>query len=467
MSDRLRVCLVLEGSYPYITGGVGAWMHDIIRGLPHIDFFLLTLSPRAGQELRYELPANVVGHRDVVLGSSEPSSSQRPARGLVKAVVDFHRRVAAGRESSISALLAAASSPDGFSTRLLEDGEAWSILPFMNERRNPAYPFSDYLWAWHASHRLLFEALRVVAPEADVYHAISTGFAGLVALCAKARTGRPFALTEHGLYHKEREMEIRKADFVHGYQRDLWIRLYNSLSERCYREADAVVALFEENRRIQVGLGAPAERCAVIPNGIDVARFSSVRRSPRPGRHVGLVGRVVPIKDVKTFIMAARLVVDAVPDCNCYVIGPTDEDPEYYAECVRLADSLGLGERLAFTGRANVLDYYAFLDVLLLTSVREAQPLVLIEAWAAGVPTVTTAVGNVPEMLGGDDRYLARPKDAEGLAARAVWLLRHPEEAASDAEARRAAALERYRKDDMLRSYGELYEGVGRGSWRA
>jgi hypothetical protein len=51
---------VIEGSYPYITGGVSAWVHDLILGLPEIEFSLFTLSPEVGQEHRYELPANVV-----------------------------------------------------------------------------------------------------------------------------------------------------------------------------------------------------------------------------------------------------------------------------------------------------------------------------------------------------------------------------------------------------------------------
>ena len=57
--------------------------------------------------------------------------------------------------------------------------------------------------------------------------------------------------------------------------------------------------------------------------------------------------------------------------------------------------------------------YYEFLDVLLLTSVREAQPLVILEAYAAGLPVVSTRVGNVPELLDYDERFLASSQDAE------------------------------------------------------
>ena len=173
----------------------------------------------------------------------------------------------------------------------------WKMITMGNRRNNPLYPFSDYYWAWKSSHDMLFSVLAAEAPEADIYHAVSTGFAGLAALTARFRQNKPFLLTEHGLYHKEREMEIRKTSIVRGYQRDMWTKMYNKISLICYRKADHITALFEENRQKQLELGAPADRTEVIPNGIDVERFS-IKREPRPGFHVGLVGRVVPIKDI-------------------------------------------------------------------------------------------------------------------------------------------------------------------------
>jgi hypothetical protein len=64
---RIKVCLVSEGSYPFITGGVSSWVQDLIRNIPEVDFTLFTISPSADQELRYDLPENVVDHVDIVL----------------------------------------------------------------------------------------------------------------------------------------------------------------------------------------------------------------------------------------------------------------------------------------------------------------------------------------------------------------------------------------------------------------
>lgn len=469
MTKPARVCLILEGSYPFITGGVSAWVQDLISSLPELEFSLLTISPKAGQELRYAPPPNVMEHRDVVLGSAAGAAGRRPGRRGVRGLIAMHAGLFSGKGADMLGLLRAfaqeGSRPDN---RLLSRPELWNLLVNMNRARNPAYAFSDYFWAWQSAHRMMFDALAADTPKADVYHAISTGFAGLAALNAKARTGAPFFLSEHGLYHKEREIEIRKAGFVRGYQRDMWINLYNSLSRLCYGQADAITALFEENRQKQIELGADPGRCSVVPNGIDLRRFSSVRREKREGFHVGLVGRIVPIKDVKTYIAAARIVVESAPDARFYAIGPTDEDPDYYEECRALVASFGLGERFVFTGRQDVLSYYSFLDLMALTSVREAQPLVILEGWAAGVQTVGTKVGNVPELLNYDERFLAPSKDPEALARCILFARANPElmKRLSAENAERVRKL--YDKEDMIRRFGDIYSSLARGSpWRA
>jgi glycosyltransferase involved in cell wall biosynthesis len=173
------------------------------------------------------------------------------------------------------------------------------------------------------------------------------------------------------------------------------------------------------------------------------------------------VGRIVPIKDVKTFIAVAKIVLDRLPDAEFHAIGPTDEDPDYHAECVALVESLRIGDRFHFTGRRNVLEYYAFLDLMLLTSVREAQPLVIMEGWAAGVPSASTRVGNAPEMLDFDDRFLAPSKDAEKLAECVFWAHDHPAELAAINLRNREKVLARYDKRGMLASYDRLYRRLG------
>jgi glycosyltransferase involved in cell wall biosynthesis len=337
----------------------------------------------------------------------------------------------------------------------------WRMITARNQVKNPAYPFADYFWAWKSAHDMMFAMLAQPLPEADLYHAVSTGYAGLGAVAAKIRRGRPYLLTEHGLYHKEREMEIRRTPFLRGYQRDMWIGIYNNLSRLSYRYADLIVALFEHNRRLQAELGAPQDKTRVIPNGIDVAYYRAVIRKPRAGYHVGLVGRVVPIKDIKTFISTAKLLSETIPDARFYCIGPTDEDEAYFEDCRTLVHSLRLSDRFQFTGRQDVREYYGFLDVLLLTSVREAQPLVILEAQCAGLPVVSTRVGNVAELLDFDERFLASPKDPEKLAAGVQLLHDNPGEASALVDRARERVVHFYDRDVVFETYGELYRRYG------
>lgn len=460
MIERPTVCLILEGSYPYITGGVSAWVHQLIRYLEDIDFVLYTISPAKDQPLRYELPANVVDHSDTLL--SEPIRGRRRRRpsnvsALIDEIVAIHDPLLQGSAPELDTIVR--QIPTGYSVYAdgIKSAAGWRLLTTQNQKKNPAYAFSDYFWAWKSAHDMMFAVLGNTAPEADLYHPVSTGYAGLAALAAKIRTGKPFILTEHGLYHKEREMEIRKAQFIQGYQRDMWIGIYNNLSRLSYRYADLIIALFEQNRRLQIELGAPEEKTRVIPNGIDVPFYSQVSRQKKNGFHIGLVGRVVPIKDVKTFISTAKIVSEAIPEAVFHCVGPTDEDTGYFEDCRILVDSLKLADRFHFTGRQDVREYYSFLDVLLLTSVREAQPLVILEAYCAGVPVVATRVGNVAELLDYDERFIAPSKDPEKLAAGVKYIYDHPEEMDTIVDKNRERVVRFYDRDKVFQTYGDLY----------
>ena len=462
-SDKIRVCIVLEGSYPFITGGVSAWVHDLIINLPEIDFALFSISPEHNQELRYDLPDNVVDHHDIVLSDAPVNRKTPPTKKKMLGEIDgIHAKMFTGGDVNLSDLFSAL--PEGYflHSDAVRSDTGWRLITSSNSKKNPLYPFTDYFWAWKSAHDMLFTTIGGEPPEADIYHAVSTGFAGMAALAAKIRRGKPFLLTEHGLYHKEREMEIRKSNLIRGYQRDMWITMYNALSRICYRSADLITSLFEENRRKQHELGAPPSKTFVVPNGIDVERFTKERKPRDSGYHVGLVGRVVPIKDIKTFIATAKIVLDEIPDAEFHCIGPTDEDPAYYEDCKLLVQSMKIEDSFHFTGRQNVLDYYSFLDVVMLTSVREAQPLVILEAYCGGVPVVATKVGNIPEMLDYDENLLAPSKDSAKLAAGVIYLHDNPEIVAQMRERNLRKVLNLYNKEELHQKFRDMYEKLAR-----
>lgn len=464
MENKIKVCITLEGSYPYITGGVSAWIHDLILGLKEIDFLLFTISPEKNQDFRYKLPPNVIYHKDIVINQKN-KSAVRVSKKRFKSIKDhiLKSRLDITNVSKDYFPRLINLIPEGYFPLeyIIDSDEGWRIIVEENQKNNPVYPFSDYYWAWKSSYDLVFSVIGQALPEADIYHALSTGFAGLAALCGKVRKNKTFLLTEHGLYHKEREMEIRKADFIRGNQRDMWISLYDSLSKICYSNADIITSLFEQNRQYQIELGANENRSIVTANGIDIERFK-VKRDKRDGYSIGLVGRVVPIKDIKTFITMAKIVSIKIPNVHFYCIGPTDEDPHYYYECSNLVKSFKLENIFTFTGRANVLEYYSFLDVLVLTSIREAQPLVILEAWVAGVPAVATKVGNIPEMLDYDERILSPSKDGESLAESIMFLYNNPDEVKKIIQKNQLKVENFYNKEKLHQRYRVLYKELGK-----
>ena len=81
------------------------------------------------------------------------------------------------------------------------------------------------------------------------------------------------------------------------------------------------------------------------------SRARPIRRA-RPWR---LIGRVVPIKDVKAYIAAAKMLRESVPDLQAYILGPLDEDPDYTAECKAFVAELGLEDCVEFTGPVNII----------------------------------------------------------------------------------------------------------------
>lgn len=90
------------------------------------------------------------------------------------------------------------------------------------------------------------------------------------------------------------------------------------------------------------------------------------------------------------------------PKVRLHIIGPTDEDEEYFAECEQLLEELGL-QNAWFTGRVNISEYLEKIDYTLLTSISEGQPLSTLEGMGAGRPAVTTDVGCCRELLEGVD----------------------------------------------------------------
>ena len=491
---RADVCIISEGAYPYVTGGVSSWVHQLMSELPDIRFAVFHIGAKKGLfgERKYELPPNVVAFSEAYLMGEEEEIGRRSGRFPDRALSDTDRFIRllgkgeiAEAFSAMPQLLGHFMGREGGLTtplgRLMRDRRFWELIKKIYRRRAPEESFLDYFWTFMASHESVFRIMDAFGglPEAAVYHTVSTGYAGLLAAMAKALRGGSVLLTEHGIYVKERKLEISQTDWIYededegankgelSYFRRMWIRMFLSLGRITYEASDVICTLFEGNRKLQVQYGADPEKILVVPNGIWPDRFAELRNRERDRPPtVVLLGRVVPIKDIKTFIKAVKLVSEKVPGLRALIVGPEDEEPDYAKGCHDLVRVLNLEEVVVFTGRRDIKRVFPQVDVLALTSISEGLPLVILEAAACGIPSVATDVGACRELIEGrtpEDRALGpsgivTPLMSPADTAAALTKLLTDR---STAERMGRTALERvtrfYHQKNILRQYLDLY----------
>lgn len=455
------VTLLLEGTFPMVRGGVSSWVAQLIEGLPDLRFAAVFLGSREldYEGVRYELPSNLV-HLEIhyLMDSDEPADRPRETEGNAGAFAtsdalhDYFKHPEHGEaRERLKAVADLLEKPGGLSREdFLHSEASWKQITDYYRRYCADPSFVDYFWNVRNMHAPLFRLAQIARtlPHSRSLHAVSTGYAGFLGAIAHSLYGWPFTITEHGIYTKERQIDLAEADWIHtpedplseflhqemGYIRQMWVRFFEGLGRIAYAAADPITALYEGNRERQIGDGAAPERTRVIPNGIDVSRFRPLRRekgTPIPPV-VGLVGRLTPIKDIKTFIRAMHSVCTAEPDVVGLVVGPDEEDPAYAAECRDLVRQLGLQERIEFRDFQPIDETLRELGVLVLSSISEAQPLVVLEAMAAGLPVVCTDVGACGELvLGGleeREEYAAEyERDAYARAAGRIVPIADPE----------------------------------------
>jgi glycosyltransferase involved in cell wall biosynthesis len=514
------VCLLLEGTYPLVRGGVSAWVHQIIGGLSDLRFALVFVGGRRADygENKYRLPPNVVHFESHFLEDAfrgyEPRIESVPARPFadVEVLHEYLRaraengsgsgavacpeaRERASWERSVDAVLERLERPNGLGLQhFLFGAEAWELIESRHLDEVRTSSFVDYFWTLRFIHAPLFQLARLAdrVPDARLYHSVSTGYAGFLGVLLERRRRRPLILSEHGIYTKERRIDLNQAEWfeplgVQGSQeraqaaavlRELWIRSFESLGRLVYRSARPIISLYAGNQRRQHEEGAAADRTRIIVNGINLERFGRAlaRRKPEIPRVIGLIGRIVPIKDVKTFIRAIGVLVRELPDVVGWIVGGSEEGASYEQECRQLAEALGLDRQIQFLGHRDVAEVFPELGLVMLTSISEGQPLCLLEAFASGVPCVATDVGSCRDLiLGGaeDDRALGAAgavtpfADHEALGRAAHTLLSQPDVWKSC----QAAALQRvhryYAESTMLDAYRGVYREALESRWQA
>jgi glycosyltransferase involved in cell wall biosynthesis len=228
--------------------------------------------------------------------------------------------------------------------------------------------------------------------------------------------------------------------------------------------SDALIAVSKTVKEDLVSLGvARPDRIRVLPLGLDLGAFGrdplprGALRGPgaAPGPLVGMVGRLVRIKDIPTFLEAARLVHNSMPDSTFALVGDGEERSLLEGQ----VDRLGLRNAVRFHGwRRDLAGVYGDLDVVVNSSRNEGTPVALIEALAAGRPVVATRVGGTPDLLR-DGAYgrLVPPADPRALAEAILSVLADPAQARERAQAGRAHVLAQYDVGRLVEDVDHLY----------
>jgi glycosyltransferase involved in cell wall biosynthesis len=486
------VALLLEGTYPYVSGGVSSWVHQMLRGFPDLRFALVFIGSRREDygAPRYDVPANVVHFQQHYLYEREeaPDPARRTGDAAVfEKVARMHEYFRAPLSNAGDAPIVGEVSDELMRGLPMEDflysERAWDYVREQFNARSADPSFVDYFWTVRMMHAPIWRlaAIRDGMPRVKVFHTVSTGYAGLLGAMCRRRYDRPLVVSEHGIYTKERKIDLFGAQWITdnrsifdrdtaeiSYFRQIWIRFFEAIGRTAYDAADHVVALYEANRVRQVADGADPRRTRNIPNGIPIERFAAARarREPTVPQVMCLIGRVVPIKDVKTFIRAMRIAVTRAPAIEGWIAGPIDEDPAYADECRALVRTLGLEANVKLLGMQDVTQLLPRVGVVVLSSISEALPLSVLEGFAAGVPAVCTDVGSCRQLVYGgipEDQALGPAgsvvgiADAQALADAALALLADPPRWQAAAAAATARVERHYTEKLMLDSYRALY----------
>jgi glycosyltransferase involved in cell wall biosynthesis len=233
------------------------------------------------------------------------------------------------------------------------------------------------------------------------------------------------------------------------------------------RFPDGIVINSRRGLQYHESLGYRPQRWHVVPNGFDTAEFrpdalrrQATREALGVGDNVviGILARVDPMKDHRTFLAAAAQVVDALP-ASRFVLAGMGASPDN-RDLSRWIGEFGLGDRVSLLSkRDDVAQLLAGWDILVLSSIGEAFPNVIGEAMSCGVPCVVTDVGDNAEIVGDTGRVVP-PRNPEALAGAILELATLTPLARQTLGTRaRRRIEERYGLETVTRMYEEIYTG--------
>ena len=511
--SMVDVAIVAESTYPFLRGGVSAVVQDIVAGNPDLTFGIIHIAWDSNCPLTalYEVPPNVLWVHPVYLSMQEHRDDFTQLRGRALGMGRAARARLAHRVYDVlESILAGEMEP---TWKLYDEGmnprtqtyPLWALLgtrEFMTATRDRlpglGLPLTDTFWLLRDFFSLACAVLGHDFPAARVYHAHTTGYASLIGAAAARQNDGKFLLTEHNLYVRDTintllERSMRLSLTVSAWRefevtpvQRAWMAWWTEMGRLCYPSAAAITYLYPRAITEAADLGSPVEKSVIIPNGMTVGDFDAIYqqrlralddiRADEKMRRWRLVyiARVVPIKGLLDLISTVQILVKrGVTSFHLDVLGPTDHTPEYYTACQNKVRELQVEEYLTFHGTVDVRAMLGDFDLLVLSSYNEGQPIVVLEAMTAGIPTVGTEVGGMAQLI-------SDPLTTEnGHTWQACGLLVDPGQTDKMADALQTVMQDRamyeqfatnargriidfFQLEDAMAAYNQLYRELGR-----
>ncbi|MBC9711126.1 DUF3492 domain-containing protein [Streptomyces sp. TRM66268-LWL] len=493
----MRIGLLTEGGYPYVTGEARLWCDRLVRGLDRHEFDIFALSRSAHQEEQgwIQLPPQVHRVRTAPLWTAEDDGvvyGRRARRrfathwGELAAAVCAEGETAADRFANALYGLADLEREEGGLAAALRSEAAVDALE--KACRAPGAPraarqarVADLLTVTGLIERTLrplsldwYEEVEGGLGAVDLCHAASGGAAALPGLLAKHFYGVPLLVTEYGV--QLRAHYLGAAGALSAPARALLAGFHGRLATEVYRQAALITPGNTHARRWQERCGADKAKLRTVYPGMEVSRFAEVGESADLADPDTLVwvGRIEPSKDLIALLHAFAEVRKEEPKVRLRIIGAPADGPEaatYLAHCTTLAAQLfpdeaegvhAVGdnpvsfEEIGGPEVPELADAYAAGSVVVLSSVVEGFPISLVEAMFCGRATVSTDVGAVVEVIGGTG-LVVPPRNPRALADACLALLRDPERRDRLGAAARARALELFTVDQNIAAFRSIY----------
>ncbi|WP_326774219.1 DUF3492 domain-containing protein [Streptomyces sp. NBC_01445] len=507
----MRIGLLTEGGYPYVSGDARLWCDRLVRGLEQHEFDLYALSRSQDQEDRgwIELPPQVSRVRTAPVWTADDDGigyGRRTRRRFADAYAELAASVCAGASPETAGLAgvpadSSSAEADRFGNALYKLAELardegglvgalrseTAVRTLERACRAPgalravrATRVPDLLAV--AGH--IERALRPLSLDwygddglasVDLCHATSGGPAALPGLVAHHFSGVPLLVTEYGVQLRAHYIAAGDAE-LSAPVRAMLAAFHGRLAAETYRQAAIITPGNTHARRWQERCGADRAKLRTVHPGMEASRFAEIGEREEPGEPGTLVwvGRIEPSKDLISLLHAFAEIRKDEPKARLRLVGAPAEGPEaaaYLAHCKALAAQLfpdeaegahAMGdnpvsfEEIGGPETPDLADAYAAGSVVVLSSIVEGFPISLVEAMFCGRATVSTDAGAVVEVIGGTG-LVVPPRNPRALAEACVSLLRDPGRRERLGAAARARALELFTVEQNITAFHGIY----------